>query len=802
MATKKTQTDLQKFKEALQLCDMSQLQFHADIKIPKNCTKVQREPRLYEALDQFLRNTSSHMVLVDSMGKMEDIVDYVSGWFKKNKDVHDLYKSSLRDYVYVNNFNEVNCPILLKLDSGKAKEFKKDMEEVVESISGFLEEWEEIIQNHESTTKLLKLLQKKTKTRQEKIKKLCRDAGIDIDFSKARGSGGVVNLTDMCKPLKGYEGVFEEVLLQMVDVIKDELQEMLEEQMEITQQAKENRFNIAAENLGPMFQAVIEKYEGNEKLLDWLDMSMENVISHLLNGDFRKQGMSIPGIEMPETGPSILGNLIPVIISSNKEVPVIYDQSMGVGHMIGTEKKVIKFGMFESDLKYLTPGLFHKANGGVLLVNIMDLVTYPWSYEVFFKILKSKKVQIESLQAWLGVDHVAGLQPEPFPLDVKVILYFPEMWMYQQVNHYDQEFQEIFADSYVSISRNRVFLDTGNKTKNRKNLEYLIRYVISKAKEHNVKMKPDSILETLRYVAFLSESKKIIEMTTRIDGKLTKLFADISSRGIKEPDPEEIKTTIQKFMRGTDAKERNVADTFFDYMLLKMTGKEKGVSTGLCVVTYDEDIRVCYPAKITAVTSYGSKGLRFLEDDAGFAFECMKKSFYTVSQWLKSSFGQEIPIQTEIGVSFEQNYDGMDGDSATVAMVIAIISALSALKASRKYAITGSMDQNGNVQPIGALMTKIRGYWLLGKRKNLKEMNVVFPHKNLPDLIVTDPDMLNDIQIGRLKLYPIKTVNEALSLVLESDSKTIQDLVTTKLITYLAVRKRVNQMMNNGYGEE
>ena len=494
------------------------------------------------------------------------------------------------------------------------------------------------------------------------------------------------------------------------------------------------------------------------------------------------QMMMMPRMPQPKPWENYRVNLL-VDNDKTRHAPVVQCKNPNYYDLFGKlDFETSPTGM-KTSYMLLKPGLIHKANGGYLIVNVRDVLSNQPTWEAFKRVLRNQELAIDSSRDIAQPVTIASLKPEAVPINLQVILIGSEMH-YQQLSSMDADFKKLFkvkADFEDSYPRNK------------ENVLKLARYVAFVAKKHSL-------------LPFTSSAiKEIVEYSSRCandKNKLTAVLQDISDIAIESNYI--AKTTKKKSVTEKEVKDacKTRSDRFGKYndnlnqmiidgdIILSTKGEKVGQINGLTIMM-NGDLNFGHVVRVTANTFIGKNGVVNIEREVAMSGNTHSKGVYILSAYIGEKYAQDYPLSLTASICFEQLYNGVDGDSASSTELYAILSSLSGVPIRQSLAVTGSVNQKGEIQPVGGVTDKIEGFFRVCKAKGLTEENgVLIPIQNVKNLNLSD-EVIEAVENGKFHIYPISTIDEGIEVLTGMKSGKMQDtgMYEKNSINYLVQKK-------------
>jgi lon-related putative ATP-dependent protease len=516
---------------------------------------------------------------------------------------------------------------------------------------------------------------------------------------------------------------------------------------------------VALDIVGPMIDAVQKKYGEQEKVVRYLEDVKEDILTHL--DDFKASEETpspLPFLKIPKAETSFTRYAVNVIVNNgeSKGAPVVYESNPTYLNLFGRMEYKVQYGMATTDFTMIKAGSLHKANGGYLVIDALELLRNAFSYEALKRALKNGEIRIEDVLEQYRLISTAGLKPEAIPLDVKVVL-TGNPYLYYILHAYDEDSRELFKVKADFDSR---------MERNRENTDKYALYVAQCQKDEN-------LLPFDRTAV-----ARLVEMGSRFadhQDKLSTRFGDIADlireshywakkEGVERVSAAHVTRAVkEKIYRVNRIEERLQEMMLEDTLIVNTAGEKVGQVNGLAVLDIG-DYAFGKPSRITAKTYMGRAGVVNLERETKMSGKIHEKAILIITSYLGGKYAVNKPISLSASITFEQLYEMVEGDSATCAELYALLSSISGVPLKQSFAVTGSMDQNGDVQPIGGVNQKIEGFFHLCRMRGLDgSQGVIIPKRNARNLVLSD-DVIEAVQKGLFNVYTIDRMEEGLEI--------------------------------------
>lgn len=673
------------------------------------------------------------------------------------------------DLLYVNNFNKPDEPLLLTLPAGQGRVLGEGLERLINMLRTSIPELLKSQYFQEKKQAILEAQQRQQRDILQKFDDLVASEG----FTVIQVPMGLFTRPDLIPVVDGQPTPFNklETLVREEKMTRQQLEELkkkyeqLTEQLEklvgklkeIDEETQALLKNLEIEACTPLIKGGLSDlrarllYPAVQRYLDEIEKNLARDL------DLFKAGAKEEAEKESGQDPYLAYrvNLL-VDNSETKGAPVIMETSPNYPNLFGTiEYAYGRFGLAQTDFTRIKAGSFLKANGGYLVLNALDVLTEPGVWPTLIRTLRYQVFEIQNPISLFAISPTR-LKPEPIQCRVKVIL-IGDDYLYNLLYFYDEDFKKIFKVKAEFDSE---------MDKNKKTINDYVRFLKKICDED--KLRPvdrEGIATIVEFGLRLAGWQK--KLSTRFH-----LIADIvreadywaKQNGKDVISREEVKKAIQEKIERVNLVERKIQELIEEgTILIDTEGRVVGQVNGLAV--YDTgELTFGKPTRITARTSTGRAGVINIEREADLSGRTHNKGVLILSGYLRGKYAQDKPFALSASIAFEQSYSGIDGDSATAAEVYAILSSLSGLPLRQDIAVTGSINQRGEIQPIGGVNEKIEGFYQVCKARGLTgTQGVIIPHQNIKNLMLRE-DIVQAVAEGRFHIYPIRTVDEGMEI--------------------------------------
>ena len=676
------------------------------------------------------------------------------------------------DLCYVYNFSNPKCPKLLTLPAGEGKRLKEEMNELINRLSADLPRTFHDKGHEQKKSEIVKVLKHK---HDEIIKEMSAEARKQ-NFEVKSSPNGLFFV-----PIVEGEAITEEQFDSLSQEQKDEiskksetihqraseaLREMKDHEKFTKKEVDELNFTLGLFTVGHHMNDIIHAFGDEPVLLEYLKEVKEDILDNLSDfiSEDSEEEESMQAI-MPwynrRTSEDSLTKYRVNLLADNSELcgaPVVVDYNPTYSNLIGEVEYDNEFGNFSTDFMKIKPGLLHKANGGYLILQAQDVLSSPHAWETLRRTLLTRKIVTEPLREYTTGVAVSGIKPEAIPVDVKVII-IGGGYYYDILYSYDDYFEKLFKirvdfDVEMPLSEPNIAEIAG----------FVKKYTLKKETLPFTACAVGSLIEFATRI-----SQRQDKLTTRFN-RLTEVLAEslqwAKIDGAEEVTAEYVQKAIVKREYRLNLYEEKLSELIEeDTIMISTEGARVGQINGLAVIDTGDHV-FAKPSRITATAYMGKAGIVNIEKEAEMSGAIHDKGIQVLIGYLGQTYAQDFPLSLSCRVCFEQNYSGIDGDSASSTELYAVISALTGLPIRQDIAITGSINQHGEIQPIGGATYKIEGFFDLCKKRGLTgAQGVIIPTRNVRDLVLKD-EVIEAVKDGMFHIYPISHVDEGMEILL------------------------------------
>ena len=680
------------------------------------------------------------------------------------------------DWCYVNNFDEPHKPRALRLPPGKACPLRDDMERLVDELKAALPaafESEDYIQRKEALEEELKKqhegafadLQKRAEESQVALVRT--PMGLGLAPTK---DGEVLSPQDFDNLSDKEQKARHEALAELQVVLEDILNQIPKWDKEHREKLRTLNRDVTQHAVGHLIEELEAKWADVEAVQDYLEAVRADVVQHtadfLPSAEQGQQQLVLPGQRSGAGTGSFRRYQVNVLVDNADRAdpeckdaqgaPVTEEEHPTQPNLVGRIEHLSQMGALVTDFNLIKPGALHRANGGYLIMDARRLLMQPFAWESLKRALRGRHIRIESPAESLGWVTTVSLEPEPIPLDVKVVL-LGEPMIYYLLSLYDPDFKELFkvaADFTDRMDRDGEGL-TGYARLlaaqvAHEGLRHLDRSGVARVVEHGARMAGDAEKLTTHMAS-------IVDLVREADYWAGVENADtIAAKHVQD-------AINAKIYRSDRYRERLQEEIQRGTLVIETEGSRVGQINGLAVLQLDS-YSFGRPSRITASISLGKGEFVDIERHVELGGPLHSKGVMILESFLSARFGQDGPLALSARITFEQSYGGVDGDSASSTELYAMLSALADLPIKQSIAVTGSVDQMGRVQAIGGVNEKIEGFFDICQARGLSgEEGVMIPATNVKHLMLR-ADVVDAVREGKFNIWAVATIDQGIEV--------------------------------------
>jgi lon-related putative ATP-dependent protease len=679
------------------------------------------------------------------------------------------------DWIYVHNFAKPYAPNAIRMPAGEAQKFKKYMEKLVEDLQAAITRAFDGEEYEKQRRQITQQVGEQQEAKLEALNKKAEEQG----FMILRTPAGLAFAPKGEKPgepmeREAYEALPNEKQKEIDDALEafnDELQGIMRlvrlDERGGRDALRDLDQKVAEGAAKHLIDDACEKWCAFNEMSEYLQAVLKDVVENA--DDFKKSEeegpmmvMGMP-VQRPSKGEGAFQKYrINVVIDNadQKGAPVVTETNPVLQNLVGRIEHQAQFGALFTDFTMVKGGALHKANGGFLVLDARELLLKPYSYDGLKRTLKTGEIRIEDVAQQMGFATTSSLDPEPIPFKAKIVL-IGEPFVYYLLFGQDPDFQELFK---VKADFDSV-VDRTNE-----NEKLYARFISRVVREHKLPpFSADGCARVIEHTSRLVEEQR--KMTTRftdvhdllVESAYWAKKANGHGKKALVERPHVQKAIDERIYRSNLIEER-VREMIADAtVMVDTTGAVVGQINGLSVSSIG-DYMFGRPSRITATHRLGEGEVMDIEREVEMGGPIHSKGVLILSGYLGSKYAAERPLSLTARLVFEQSYSGVEGDSASSAELYCLISSLSGVPIQQRFAVTGSVNQRGQVQAIGGVNEKIEGYFAVCEALGLKgDETVLIPKSNVPNLMLS-PKVRDAITAGKFHVIPVTTIDEGISI--------------------------------------
>lgn len=695
------------------------------------------------------------------------------------------------DWCYVYNFNSKGKIKTLNLPAGAGKEFKQDMDELIEELLiqipkifnsvDYEKQRNEIIKEYEDgKNKLIQYLSNYAKENHF----LLKGTNTGLVFTPIHEGKEITEdeFTDLDEEVR-------EELENKLDEIQEVALDILDEVKKLEKLAKkkllqlENKVGLYI--IKPLMNELFDKYSKYENVYDHLkeveNDIIENIFYFYSEDEDEDDDDEITIVKATENQDFIKKYKVNLFVdnSKSKGAPVIMEFNPTLNNLVGKiEYKNIN-GTLKTNFLLVKPGAIHIANGGYLILDAKQLLNNPYAWDTLKRVLQTEQVTVESINSQLGIGEVSSIKLDPIPVNLKVIL-IGSSYLYYLLYQYDEDFEKYF----------KILVDFNDEMiRNYANEKQMISFIKYYAQNEGLlSFDKSAVTEILEYSSRLAGSQK--KFSARFNKLIEILIESNQWAKLKKStiiSSEHVKCAVYKKWDRLNRYEEQLLKMYDEgKLLIDIKGKKIGVINGLSVLSIGE-YSFGKPNVITVTTSKGKGNIINIERETNLSGDIYDKGVMILTGFLLEKFAQNNAFNLSARIAFEQSYGGIDGDSASSTELYALLSSIANIPIKQNIAVTGSVNQKGFIQPIGGVTEKIEGFFKYCSKKGLTgDQGVIIPYQNIDELMLVD-EVIKAVKENKFNIYAVKHIDEGIEIL--TDVPAIE--------VYNKAQKRLNYVLDN-----
>jgi lon-related putative ATP-dependent protease len=674
------------------------------------------------------------------------------------------------DWCYVHNFDQDHKPKAIQLPPGAGSKFQADMEQFVDELRNALSA---AFESDEYRTRR-RMVESEIEERQEAAFEELQGKANQSNFALLRTPAGLV-----FAPVKDGEVILPDDFKELPDDIRQEMEEQVQSlqkelqvllqqipvwQRELRGSLRELNHEITAVAVTSILDELKSDYGDFPQVLEYLDAVQKDVVDNASRFIESDEGGEKPGEGSPMTrrgapGASLMQRYKVNLFVDNQKLkgaPVIIEENPTYQNLIGRVEQMARMGALLTNFTLIKPGSLHQANGGYLVLDARKVLLQPYAWEALKRTLETQQVRIESPGEMMGMMSTVSLEPQPIPMNVKIALLGDRM-LYYLLSQSDPEFNELFkvqadfAEEVPRTSENQELYASMIATLARKSeMRPLDREAVARVIEHCARV--------------VSDSQRLTIQVNQIADLLNEADYFASDNGNNHIHAEDVQKAIEsRIYRADRMRERYQENILRETIMISTEGARVGQINGLSVVQMG-DFSFGFPSRITASVQQGKGDVIDIEREVELSGPIHSKGVMILAGFLGQRFASDHPLSLSASLVFEQSYGGVEGDSASSAELYVLLSAIAGVPINQSFAVTGSVNQHGQVQAIGGVNEKIEGFFDICDERGLTgDQGVLIPAANVKHLMLNQK-VRNAVKEEKFNIYAISNIDQGIEL--------------------------------------
>ena len=741
-------------------CDPNQFKFKSTEEL-EPLVGVVGQDRAVSSIDFGLRNKAKGYNIYAAgpigTGKHSAITSYVKELASR--------EDSPSDWCYVFNFEDPDTPMAIQMDNGAASGFAHDMDELIDACKTEIPKAFDSEEYERRKDNVLNHFQSQRDGHMDELKQTASQRHFSVELT----TSGIVTVPivdgrlmkkDEYELLPGDE---KAKIKKKTEELQSEVSHVMSDirtgEKETKQKLQELDEEITSYAVGHLLDDLIKKYVSSDKIKQYLGCIKANIVENVESFRETEHGpeMRLPGLNIEEKEIPWEKYKVNILVSGENEgAPVIFEPNPTYYNLFGRLEYSAKLGAMVTNFTMIKPGAIHRANGGYLILNALDLLVNFMSYDTLKRVLKTREARIENIGDQFRIIPVATLNPEPVSVDLKVVL-IGNRYIYNLLLQLDEDFRKLFkvkADFQIDMDRS---LDHTDK---------YAALVSARCRQENLRhFDPTGVAKIVEFGTRLAEDKE--KLSTRFLD-IMDLISEASFWASETGNPRvtsvDVRKAIDERVYRSDMIEEKIRELITDgTIMIDTDGEIVGQVNGIAIIALG-DYMFGKPSRITSKVYVGKKGVINIERESEMSGQIYNKAVMILTGYLAGNFAQDKPLAISASIGFEQSYSMVEGDSASSAELYALLSSLSGVPIKQGIAVTGSVNQQGEVQPIGGANHKIEGYFDVCKARGLTcHQGVLIPGKNVKHLMLRE-DIVEAVRDGKWHIWSVDHINEGIQV--------------------------------------
>ncbi|WP_147805166.1 Lon protease family protein [Alkalicoccus halolimnae] len=669
------------------------------------------------------------------------------------------------EWCYVHNFENPDRPLVISFPVGEGLTFRRHMEILLIDI-------EREMRTAFSTDQYEKKKRRLFDDFRRQVEEMWKEAeafAANYDYKIEKTQAGINTIPLIHgKPISKAEftslsdedkRLWKEKEKKLEDKLQETVLQIQKKEDKLRQDVHDFMQETTSHTIIKLFKPLRTLYQENHKVLDYLDAYFMDIIDHfhVFLSDEEEQANIMSAITGSRD--QHLQRYTVNLFVNNKNLrgaPVIYETNPTYQNLFGKIEYQGQLGNLVTDFSLIKPGALHLANGGYLILQAAELLQHPYAWTGLKRTLQTEKIYIENPNEDRGLFPASAIKPEPIPLNVKVII-IGSYYIYELLSRLDEDFDKLF--------KVKVEFDTQMK-KNEENSWKMACFIKNYSEEEGLlPFHRDAVADVINYSSRLVDEQT--KLTTRFQD-VTKLLVESSYYAKQAEKPYVEETDIRKALYEKNQRSNHLPERYREMIqqntiMIDTEGERIGQINGLAVMG-TRDSLFGIPTKITAQTYAGKTGIVNIERETAMSGQIHHKGMMILTGFLSGQFAKDRPIPLSASITFEQTYSMIDGDSASSTELYVLLSSLAEVPIFQGIAVTGSVNQWGEIQPIGGVNEKIEGFYYICKEAGLTgEQGVIIPYQNIKNLML-DPEVVKAVEEEMFHIWAIGHISQGLEI--------------------------------------
>jgi lon-related putative ATP-dependent protease len=674
------------------------------------------------------------------------------------------------DWCYVHNFDQDHKPKAIQLPPGAGSKFQTDMDQFVDELRNALSA---AFESDEYRTRR-RMVESEIEDRQEAAFEELQEKANQSNFALLRSPTGLI-----FAPVKDGEVIPPDDFKELPDEIRQEMEEQIQTlqkelkvllqqipvwQRELRGSLRELNHEITEIAVTGILNELQSDYGEFPQVLEYLNAVQMDVVDNASRFIEPDEGSEKPSEGQPMTsrgtpGASLMRRYKVNLLVDNQNLegaPVIIEENPTYQNLIGRVEQMARMGALLTDFTLIKPGSLHQANGGYLVLDARKVLLQPYAWEALKRTLETQQVRIESPGEMMGMLSTVSLEPQPIPMNVKVALLGDRM-LYYLLSQSDPEFNELFkvqADFAEEVPRTS------------ENQELYARMIATLARKSQMRpLDRQAVARVIEHCArVVGDSQRLTIQVNQIADLLNEADYFASDNGNNHIHSEDVDKAVEsRIYRADRIRERYQENILRETIMISTEGTKIGQINGLSVIQMG-DFSFGFPSRITASVRQGKGDVIDIEREVELSGPIHSKGVMILAGFLGQRFASNKPLSLSASLVFEQSYGGVEGDSASSAELYVLLSAIAGVPITQSFAVTGSVNQHGQVQAIGGVNEKIEGFFDICDERGLSgDQGVLIPAANVKHLMLNQK-VRNAVEKGKFNIYAISDINQGIEL--------------------------------------